>query len=173
MNLVDAEIVDGTVEFAGFRVPLVEGRRPAASGVVILGIRPEDFEDVAFAQPELPQIEVDVSVIEELGADAHVIFALDAPRVEAEEISAAASHEEEGALIAEDRRALFNARVDPKSEARAGTRIRLAVNPAAFHFFDPQTRLSLSEVSGRAEPPQRIQTAYRSERKRRPASPSR
>ena len=75
------------VEFAGFRLPLAPGRRPdRATASVILGIRPESFEDAAFAEPALPQIEVEVSVLEELGSDAHVIFPIDAPRVVAEDL---------------------------------------------------------------------------------------
>jgi multiple sugar transport system ATP-binding protein len=143
MNLVEADVADGAVEFGGFRIPLAGDRYPVSAERVILGIRPEDFEDAAFADPALPQIEVGVAVLEELGSDAHVIFTIDAPRVEAEEIRAAASHEEEAALIAEDRRALFNARVDPRTKARAGGPVRLAVDPSRFHFFDPESRLSL------------------------------
>ena len=58
-------------------------------------------------------------MLEELGSDSHVIFAIDAPRVEAEELKAAADNEEE-ALIADDR-AVWNARVDAKT-AGAGRR---------------------------------------------------
>ena len=49
-------------------------RRPSAAGRVVLGMRPETFEDAAFASPELPTIDVEVVVLEDLGADAHVFF---------------------------------------------------------------------------------------------------
>ena len=57
-------------------------RRPRRTdgGPVILGIRPETFEDAAFASPELPTIDVEVVVLEELGSDAHVFFRVDATR---------------------------------------------------------------------------------------------
>ncbi len=42
-------------------------------------------------------------------------------------------------LIADDQRALFNARVDPRTDAGTGRPIRLTVDPAHFHFFDPET----------------------------------
>ena len=47
MNLVEAEVSDGAVDFAGFHVPLSPDRLPAgvSSGTVILGIRPQDFTD--------------------------------------------------------------------------------------------------------------------------------
>ena len=41
MNLVEASISDGTVEFAGFRIPLAPQNRPAmSSSRVVVGIRP-------------------------------------------------------------------------------------------------------------------------------------
>ncbi len=142
MNLAEATVADGTAEFAGFRLTLAPGRRPVREGKVILGIRPESFEDAAFADPALPQIEVEVSVLEELGADAHVIFPIDAPRVTAEDLEAAADEPIEG-LIADDQRTLFNARVDPRTEAGVGRSVRLAVDPGQFHFFDPETGATL------------------------------
>ena len=89
MNLVEARVDDGSVEFAGFRIPLAPGRRPARDGDVILGIRPESFEDAAFGDPALPQFDVEAMVIEELGADAHIIFPVDASPVVAEDLKAA------------------------------------------------------------------------------------
>ncbi|MBI3648383.1 MAG: sn-glycerol-3-phosphate ABC transporter ATP-binding protein UgpC, partial [Actinobacteria bacterium] len=145
MNLVEATIADGAAEFGGFRIPLDRERRPrsAPGGKVVLGIRPEDLEDVAFAEPGLPQIDSTVAVLEELGSDAHIIFPVNAPRVEAEELRAAAEEEDEGLIIAGDTRALFNARVDPRTAAKVGAPVRLAVDPARFHFFDPATGESL------------------------------
>jgi multiple sugar transport system ATP-binding protein len=142
MNLVEATVADGEVQFAGFRIPLSPGRRPGREGNVILGIRPESFEDAMFADSGLPQVNVDVSVLEDLGADAHVIFPIDAARVSAEDLEAAVDEPVEG-LIADDQRSLFNARVDPRTSAAPGRPIRLAVNPAQFHFFDPETGAAL------------------------------
>src|SRR6185436_15865507 len=83
MNLVEANIAGGEVAFGQFRVPLDSARRPreTAPGRVILGIRPEAFEDVAFAPSELPTIEAEVVVLEELGSDAHVFFRVDTTRI--------------------------------------------------------------------------------------------
>ena len=69
MNLVDAEIVDGRVWFAGFGIPLAPERRPAGmdAGRVVLGIRPQDLHDVS-EEPSLPTIEVEPVVLEELGS---------------------------------------------------------------------------------------------------------
>src|SRR5207249_7221510 len=96
MNLVEATIGTDSVSFAGFRLPLDRERRPAGASNrrVILGIRPESFEDVAFAEPGLPQIEVAVTVLEEVGSDAHVIFPVDAPKVDVADLRAARDDEE-------------------------------------------------------------------------------
>ena len=61
-----------------------DGDRCDRAARVILGIRPETFEDAAFASPELPTIDVEVVVLEELGSDAHVFFRVDATRIAAE-----------------------------------------------------------------------------------------
>ena len=68
MNLVDATIDGDDVVLGQFRVPLDPARRPAGktAGGVVLGIRPETFEDVAFASPAMPVLAVDVVVLEEL-----------------------------------------------------------------------------------------------------------
>jgi multiple sugar transport system ATP-binding protein len=142
MNLVDATIEDDAAVFAGFRVPLDRGRRPThTNGSVILGIRPESFEDAAFAERGQPTLDVKVTVLEEFGSDAHVIFPVDAPRVDVADLRAARDQEED-ALLA-DSGALFNARVDPRTAARRGADLKLAVEPRQFYFFDPETGESL------------------------------
>jgi multiple sugar transport system ATP-binding protein len=148
MNLVEATIEDGRVEFADFRVPVpADVERP--SGRVILGIRPEAFEDAAFADPALPVLDVEVAVIEELGSDTHVIFPVDAPRVDSDEVRETKEEEEELTLGGD--RAVFNARVDPRTRARVGEALRIAVAPAHFHYFDPQTGANLRRADAPAE----------------------
>ena len=141
MNLVEATVADGRAAFAGWDLPLDPARRPR-DGRVILGLRPESFEDASLADGDLPTVEVDVTVVEELGSDSHVIFPIEAPRVEAEELRAAVDDEED-ALIADDR-SMWNARVSSKAQAEPGRRIRLALDPAELYFFDPETGASLT-----------------------------
>jgi multiple sugar transport system ATP-binding protein len=138
MNLVEAVVADGTVAFGSYRIPLLAPRQP---GRYVLGIRPEAFEDAAFADPSLPALDVDVHVVEELGSDAHVIFTVDAPAVDTDEVRE--SREDDAALLAADG-AVFTARVDPAPSARGGAALRLAVDPRHFHFFDPETGANLT-----------------------------
>ena len=135
MNLVEAQLDEGAVVFGSHRIPLSPGRRPEGlRDKVVLGVRPEAFEDGATADPSLPRLEVTPNVIEELGADAHLIFAVDAPPVDVDERLSAA----EAALLAVDG-AVFNARVHADTGARPGQPISIAVDPRAFHFFDLET----------------------------------
>jgi multiple sugar transport system ATP-binding protein len=130
MNLVEASYDGRELRFGQYRVP-VEGA-PAGERV-ILGIRPESFEDAALA-PGLPTIGVEVQVVEELGSDTHVFFFVDAPPMTAEILESAS---EEGLLPGNQ--ALFTARVDARSGAAVGRRLELALDPARFQYFDPDS----------------------------------
>ena len=143
MNLVDAQVHGRTVRFAGHELTLPDGSPLAgADRRVILGIRPTDFEHAASA-PDLPRIRVDVDVVEDLGSESHLIFAVDAPRVTAEAVRAAADtrDEDEGKLFVDDQRAVFTACVDARRRVTPGSQVELAVDHARLHFFDPATGL--------------------------------
>jgi multiple sugar transport system ATP-binding protein len=141
MNLVEATVEADVLRFGQYSVP-VEGV-PDRERVVV-GIRPESFEDAAFA-PGLPTIRVHVEVVEELGSDAHVFFHVDAPPMTAEVLESAS---EEGFLAVDQ--ALFTARVDTRTSATVGGELDLAVDPARFHFFDPETGARLEETAAPA-----------------------
>ncbi len=136
MNLVEGEVNDGGVEFGGFRIPLDRDRRPSHDGRVLLGIRPEDFEDAAFSDTDLPRLDVGVDVVEELGSELHVIFSVDAQPVDVEKAAGLPVRQDETRLLRTEG-SLFTARVNARSAAQAGGRLQLAVDPARFHFFDP------------------------------------
>jgi multiple sugar transport system ATP-binding protein len=139
MNLVEAEVADGELRFGGHAIAL-PADATVTPGRVIAGLRPESFEDAAFADPALPRLDVQVEVVEELGADTHVLFAVAAPPVDVSEMREAADDDE--ALTAVDG-SLFTARVDPATAARPGAPLRLAVDPSRVHYFDPDTGLRL------------------------------
>jgi multiple sugar transport system ATP-binding protein len=142
MNLVEADIGGDAVSLLGQSIPLDRERRPsfARNGHAVLGIRPEAFEDAAFAPPGRPQVDVEVAVIEELGSDAHVFFEVDAPHVVTD---AEVAREDEDASLLQSDRSLFAARVDPRTRARVGDRLTLSVDPSRLYFFDPETGESL------------------------------
>ena len=141
MNLVEAEADRDSISFAGFTIPLPASARPrSANGRVVVGIRPEAFSDAALADASLPKLDVDVEVVEELGAETHVIFPVDAPAVDV----SGAREVDEGETLLAGERTIFTARLDPQTAARPGRPLRLAVDPARFHYFDPTTGDSLA-----------------------------
>jgi multiple sugar transport system ATP-binding protein len=144
MNLVEADVADGEVRFAGLHVPLSNGSRPRATGRVILGIRPQDVSDAAFADPSLPTIEAEPAVVEELGSATHVIFPIDAPPVDVADVRAAVDEGDTAVLLATDTRALFTAEVTEASGAQVGKSLRLALDPSRFHYFEPATGETLA-----------------------------
>src|SRR2546423_1246933 len=138
MNLVEGEVVGGQVRFGGYAIP-VPATDTMPDGRLVVGIRPEAFEDSAFAEPSLPRMDVTVEVVEELGADTHVLFSVAEPRVEVGEVRAATG--EEDATMGAVEGSLFTARVDPGTAAKPAASLRLAVDPSRFHYFDRETGL--------------------------------
>jgi multiple sugar transport system ATP-binding protein len=141
MNLVEAEIDGGDVVFGQYRVPGGAVRTTRRSGPVVLGIRPEAFEDASFAPSTLPQLVVQIEVVEELGSEAHVFFR--AETASAAGLADVQEPEEDATLLADDR-AILAARVDARSRARVGEPLALAVDASRFHFFDRETGDSLA-----------------------------
>ncbi len=150
MNFVTAELVrdDGpAVTFAGFRLPVPGAAVAAKPGLdrylgqpVVLGIRPSDFEDAAFADPAWPRIAVTPRVTEGLGTEIHALFAIDAPPVTHAALAGAAAETEEAdeAVTAlAGGRLLWTARLSSRSAVRPGAPIELAVDTSRLHFFDP------------------------------------
>ena len=111
---------------------------------MILGVRPQDFQEARSADPALPRMEVEAAVVEELGSATHVLFTIEAPPVDVESVRAATDEGERASLIATDRRALFTAEVAEETPVRPGDRIELAVDPTRMHFFDPETGTNLT-----------------------------
>jgi multiple sugar transport system ATP-binding protein len=145
MNLVEATIADDSVLIGSMKVPLDRARRPASApdGRVVVGIRPEAFEDAALASGDLPQLDVKVEVLEELGSDAYVFFGVEAEQVVVEDAMSDNSADETSLLATERDRTLFSARVDARTKARVGENVRLAIDPTRLYFFSPGTGESL------------------------------
>ncbi len=143
MNLVEATVDGDQLAFDRFRLPAPDdadlGGYQGRS--VILGIRPSDFEDAnVWRDEQRPTMEVVADVTEDLGSEVHVLFTVKAPPVEVEGVE----EDPEAAatpipLVADEGTSVFTAAVDSRTAARPGHPVRLSLNPARFHFFDPQT----------------------------------
>ena len=122
--------------------------RAYAGKEVILGLRPEDMEDAAFV-PDAngSSMEVRVSLAEALGAELIAHFPVAAePLLGSSTLAAARDDDEAGAeLTAQDAsgRATLTARLSPRSHARTGSTLRVAIDVDRLHFFDPETEAAL------------------------------
>jgi multiple sugar transport system ATP-binding protein len=144
MNLANATLTDDTVRIGSLEIPLDRERRPPAQrdGRVIVGVRPEAFEDAAYSNGQLPQLEVTVEVLESIGSDAYVFFASDAEAVVVEDALSDAG-DDDGQLLADREQTLIAGRVDARTGAKPGQTIRLTIDPSRLYFFSPETGESL------------------------------
>jgi multiple sugar transport system ATP-binding protein len=113
---------------------------------IILGIRPEDFEDTR-VEPDAPadrRIRVTADLTEPLGSEVLVHFGTEATGVVS---SAAAADVGEDAEVRlgedEDVSTRLVARVSPKSRIALGQEVELAVDTSRLYFFDPETRAAI------------------------------
>jgi len=136
--------------FADYKVPLdyqtLRGREGLDRYVdreLIVGLRPSSLEDGAFAPSEWTRIKGEVAVTEELGSEVNLIFHVKAPQVHHEVMIArfdkAARDEVEAEELAGEGQSLWTARVNPKTHARVGRTVDLAIDTSGFHFFDKDT----------------------------------
>jgi multiple sugar transport system ATP-binding protein len=163
MNLVHSQLTerDGGL-YAGFgpaslRIPdSVLAARPSLRGYagkpVIAGLRPEDIEDAAFApSANGSSLDVDVSLAEAMGAELIAHFPVAAKPLVGASMRAVHGGDaglEDAAgltLLAADSggEAIITARLSPRSSARTGAPLRIALDAERLHFFDPETEDSI------------------------------
>ncbi len=148
MNLFEARIVDHqsgrAVDFGSHRLALGD-RCPASVAVgtdVVIGIRPEDIEDVAFdsGSPDDRRLHVDVELVEQLGSDIVVHALIDATPSRSTMLPAEAA-----APAPLDAGGLLVARCNPRSRLARGERAHLSVDTDRIHLFDPSSGRTLIE----------------------------
>jgi multiple sugar transport system ATP-binding protein len=116
---------------------------------VILGIRPEDVEDVALAGDVPPErrLRGNVELREALGSEILVHLRVDAPPARADAIRELAEDRGDERAIAgegaEDNRALVVARFGARSRVHEGEAVEAAVDTRSLHFFDPENGLGI------------------------------
>jgi multiple sugar transport system ATP-binding protein len=125
MNMVRGRLTRGdgglTVRFGEHALALdAATARPALAGYegkdVILGVRPEHFDEADGSRPE-QTISTVCTLRESLGSEVLLHFP----------------------IAADDSTATFVARMDPQSTAREGEPMRLSVDTKRMHFFDPES----------------------------------
>jgi multiple sugar transport system ATP-binding protein len=136
MNFFSGRISDGTVRLPFAKVPAPEGV-PDTSDVVV-GIRPEDFEDARFAPDDHPhgvEFEAPIELVESMGSEIYAYFSFQGGEVSSDELAELARD----SGIAETPsggagRAV--ARLSPESDVRPGQSARLWFDAAKLHLFD-------------------------------------
>ena len=149
MNLYEGQIDisgdGGSVTFGSHRFSLDEhvfAARPGLKGYdgkpVIMGIRPEDFEDAAMVEgvPDNRRLTSRVSLIESLGSEVMAHFRLDAKTVDSGDPDVVEESTSGSAANAVGR-------FSPRTQARIGENIDIAVAIENVHFFDAGTRKAI------------------------------
>jgi multiple sugar transport system ATP-binding protein len=157
INLVEAELAEQNgglaVEFGGHRLTVDDQATRNRSGLkdfvgrtVMLGIRPEDFEDASL-EPDTPpdrRLKVTAELTEPLGAEVLVYFKTEATRVVSSAVAADAGEDAEvqlgGGDDGDEPTSQLVARVSPRTRVAVGEPIELAVDTSRLYFFDPESR---------------------------------
>jgi len=147
MNFMPGQLADGTVKWplgdvrlpAEFASRLAEEKAPRD---VIVGIRPENFEDAALLEDAKRDkgatVTVKPDVIESLGSEVLAYFPVPKPEAaQMEELQRVA--QEVGSGDAPGSESTFVARLDPTSRAQEGTSFNLWLDTHKLHLFDAQT----------------------------------
>ncbi len=103
---------------------------------VILGIRPEDFEDAEIDTVGHPTLTAPVTLLEALGSEIMVHFKVDATTVDSGDPDAV--EEASG-----DSSANAVGRFNPRSKVRPGQTAQISVATENLHFFDAETRQAI------------------------------
>jgi multiple sugar transport system ATP-binding protein len=161
MNMVEATLTrqnGGMVAKVGEQQVLIDAHtlsaRPALAGFegkdVVLGIRPEDLEDVALV-PDTPadhRLKGTVTLTEALGSEIMVHFAVEASQAATEEMRELAKDVGDERVVAQIEEggaptAAFVGRFGARSRVKIGDPLEVAIDSRALHFFDPETGLGI------------------------------
>ena len=111
---------------------------------IVLGIRPEAFEDSIYAKDSeyTESISIKVTLLEQLGSDTYIHFYKDIKPVQTEAIEEILADEGEDISVLGDE-TKFIARINPNSTVKEGEEISLSIDPSKLHFFDPESGKAL------------------------------
>ncbi len=150
MNLVRAKLArsNGSVvtKFGESSLQVGEGvlaGRPALKRFegkkIILGVRPEDIEDAAFAgeAPDGRRLSATIDIREDMGSEVFAHFAVAGEAVRGEDVKAAVGAE--AAEVAAVKGNIWVARLDRDTNAQEQAKVELLVDTGRLHFFDPET----------------------------------
>jgi multiple sugar transport system ATP-binding protein len=111
---------------------------------IVLGIRPEAFEDSVYAGKEFTEdFPVEITLLEQLGSDSYIHFYKDIKPVQTEAIEEILADEGEDISVL-GTETKFIARINPNATVEEGQKIKLKIDPTKLHYFDPETGLAIT-----------------------------
>ena len=147
MNFVYANVKGkkGSIELSfgddkiAYNGPNLDKLREFENTEIVMGIRPEAFEDSNYAnKAEFSEsMKVTVSLLEQLGSDSYIHFYKDIKPVQTDAIEEILADEGEDLSVLGDN-TKFIARINPNSSVIEGENIELKVDPSKLHFFEPE-----------------------------------
>ena len=147
MNFVYANVKGkkGSIELSfgddkiAYNGPNLDKLREFENTEIVMGIRPEAFEDSNYAnKTEFSEsMKVTVSLLEQLGSDSYIHFYKDIKPVQTDAIEEILADEGEDLSVLGDN-TKFIARINPNSSVIEGGNIELKVDPSKLHFFEPE-----------------------------------
>ena len=128
---------DTTINYSGNKSEMLKSFE---GNEIVLGIRPEAFEDTNYSnKDEYSEImNVEVTLLEQLGSDSYIHFYKDIKPVQTEAIEEILADEGEDISVLGDN-TKFIARINPNSTVSEGEKIKLSLDPSKLHFFDPES----------------------------------
>src|SRR3954464_15309603 len=144
MNFFPATVEGDRVRFALGDFELPQQLRGTANGNVLLGVRPEDFEDASLIGDKPGhRFEADISLVESLGSDLFAHIAYGGEGAQSEELAELAAGAGGAALpTSEENEAVL--RLEPASSIQAGSKGRFWMDTSKVHLFDPKSGESLT-----------------------------
>jgi multiple sugar transport system ATP-binding protein len=148
-----------TAKGGKLRLPVAEVDAPAGlgdAGDVIVGIRPEDFEDARLAPTNRPhgvEFDAPIDVLESMGSEIYAYFAFEGGEVSSDELAELA-RDSGAADVPGAGAGRAVARLNPESDIREGAKARLWFDAAKLHLFSPHDGRNLAhEQASAGEPP--------------------
>ena len=161
MNFMTGALADGSLHTAIGSLPLTPAlgqalERANVGREVIVGIRPENFQDAALVQPDSRDkgitFRATIDVVESMGSDVYVYFTqqsgLTAKVDQLADLAVDSGKADTGA--AEES---VTARLDATTRIREGDNAELWADVRAMHIFDPESGRNLTLEAGPAAAP--------------------
>jgi multiple sugar transport system ATP-binding protein len=157
MNFMPGELNGGRLKLPIGEVDVGDLDVGGRDGQVIVGIRPENFEDVEvigdLKEERGVTFEAEIDLVESLGSDLFAYFHIESEGVQSDQLAdiVEESLEETGAGEIREGHEQIVARLDPTSKVKRRDRAELWADTSKLHLFDPESGDSLTRRNSNSE----------------------